>query len=93
MFLLKVQNNFYIILSSYVEGHAKKIKSEFHVFSWFPGLQNMGVVFGTFTAEQVLKSFSGRNNSLKPSVGFFNSLPYDLKESRKLRALISWVLG
>ena len=42
MLLLNAQNNFYIILSLYVEGHVKKkIKSEFHVFGWFPGLQNL----------------------------------------------------
>ena len=35
-------------------------------------------------AEQVLKSFWGR---------FTNSLPYSLKESRKLRIRISCVLG
>ena len=40
-FLLSAQDSFYIILSSYVEGHVKKIKSEFHVFAWFPGLQNL----------------------------------------------------
>ena len=44
--------------------------------------------------EQNLKSFSGRNNSLKSSVlRFSNSLPLGLEESRELRALISWVLG
>ena len=43
MFLLSAQNNFDFILSSYVEGHVKKIKSKFHVFGWFPGLQNLDV--------------------------------------------------
>ena len=42
-FLLSAQDSFYIILSSYVEGHVKKIKSEFYVFGWFPGLQNLEV--------------------------------------------------
>ena len=42
MFLLSAQSNFYIILSSYVEKNMqKKIKSEFHVFGWFPGFQNL----------------------------------------------------
>ena len=36
MLLLSAQNNFYIILSSYVKGY---VKSEFYVFTWFPGLQ------------------------------------------------------
>ena len=31
------------MLSSYVEGHVKKIKFEFDVFTWFPGLQNPDV--------------------------------------------------
>ena len=44
--------------------------------------------------ELVLKSVLGRNNSLEPPVfGFSSSLPYDLKKSRELRALIIWVLG
>ena len=41
--------------------------------------------------QQVLKLFSGRNNSLV--FGFSNSLSYGLEESREWRALISWVLG
>ena len=41
MFLLGAQNSFCIILSSYVEEHVKKMKSEFHVFGWLPGLQNL----------------------------------------------------
>ena len=41
-----------------------------------------------------MKSFSGRNNPLKPPVfGFCDSLPFGLEESRELRALIRWVLG
>ena len=42
-FLLSAQDSFYIILSSYVEGHATKIKSEFDVFVWFPDLQVLEV--------------------------------------------------
>ena len=50
--------------------------------------------FGKFTAGLVLKSLSGRNKSLEAHVfGFSDSLPYDLEESRDLRALISWVLS
>ena len=42
MFLLSVQNKFYVIMSSYVEEHVKKNSSlKFHVFGWFPGLQNL----------------------------------------------------
>ena len=50
--------------------------------------------FWKSTVEQVSKSFSGRNNSLKPPVfEFCDNLPYDLEESIELRTLISWVLG
>ena len=54
----------------------KKYKSKFHVFGWFPGLQNVHVFFfGKFTREQVLKLFLGRYNSLKPPVfGFWDRL-------------------
>ena len=72
----------------------KKINSEFHVFGWFPGVQNLEVFFGKFTVQRVLKSLASRNNSLESLiVGFSNSHPYVMEESRGLRALISWVLG
>ena len=66
MFLLSAQNNFCVILSSYVEGHVKN-NSNLNFIS-LVGFQTSktGCFFGKFTAEQVLKSFSGRNNSLKP---------------------------
>ena len=55
----------------------KQLKFKFDVFSWFPVLQNLHVFFGKFTAEQVLKSFLGRNNSLKPPVfDVCDSLPF-----------------
>ena len=58
MFLLSVQNNFYVIMSSYVEGHVKKkFKSKFHVFRWFPGLQNLDVVLENF-CEAILEIIS-----------------------------------
>ena len=47
--LPSTQNNFYIILSSYVEGHVqKKFNFEFHFFGWFPGLQNLDFCFEKF---------------------------------------------
>ena len=67
MFPLSAPNNFYIEFI-YRRACGKKCKSEFYVFDWFPGLQNLDVFVGKFTVEQVLKSFSGRNNSLKPPV-------------------------
>ena len=46
----------------------KNFKSKFHVFGWFPCLQNLK------SFEIILKSFLGRNNSLKPPVfGFCDS--------------------
>ena len=80
MFLLSAQKNFYIKLSSYVKGY---VKSEFHVFSWFPCLQN--VFFEKVTVELVWKSFSGRNNSLEPPVSFYflTVVLYGLEESIK----------
>ena len=86
MLLLSVQNNFYIILSSYVEGQVKKIQVlNFCIFGWFPGLQNLDVFFGKFTVGQVLKSFSGTNDTLKPPVfGFCDSLPFGLENQESL---------
>ena len=70
----------------------QKFKSKFHVFVGFSPPKS-GCFFGKFVVEQVSKSFSGRNNSLKaPVFRFSNSLLYGLEELRKLRALISWVL-
>ena len=40
--------------------------------------------FGIITADQVFKSFLGRNNSLKPFFGFCDRLPFCLKESSQL---------
>ena len=39
--------------------------------------------FQQYTVDQVLKSFSGKNNSLESHFfGFSNSVPYGLEESR-----------
>ena len=44
-FLLSAQDDFYIILSSYAERHVKKkIKSEFYIFGWCPGVHNLEVL-------------------------------------------------
>ena len=77
--LLGSQDNFYIILSSYVERHLKKKKKK-------SGLNFMSLIafhvskiwrlYGKFTVQQVLKSFASRNNSLESlAVGFSNSHP------------------
>ena len=52
-FLLSAQDNFYIILNSYVEGHVKKIKSEFHVFGWFSGVQNLEVFLENLLCSKI----------------------------------------
>ena len=59
MSLLSIQTLSYIIVSSYIEASMKKLQFEFHVFSSFPGLQNLDVFFGKFAGELVLKSLSG----------------------------------
>ena len=65
MFLLGAENT---MSSSYVEGHVKKHSSP--NFMSLVGFQasKIWMLFGKFTVEQVLKSFSGRNNPLKPPV-------------------------
>ena len=61
----------------------KKIKTELHIFSWFPGLQNLW----KFTAEQLLKSFSGRNSLILQQSSIWSG------ESTELRDWIRWVWG
>ena len=75
MTLLSTRNNVYIILT---------FMSEIQV--WISCLQlvsrppKYGCFFEKFTVEQILKSFSGRNNSLKPLVfEFSDSLSYGLQ--------------
>ena len=69
MFLLSVQINFYIILSSYIEGHVKQNSSlNFMSLVGFPASEIWMFFFWKFTAEQVLKLFWDRKNSLKPPV-------------------------
>ena len=81
------------MLSSYVEGHVKKITVQISCLLLLYRPPKSGCFFGKFTAEQVLKSFSGRNNSLKPVFGFCDNLPFGLEESRELRPSIRWVSG
>ena len=85
MFLVSAQNNFYIILRLICRRACEK-KSSLNFISLVSfQASKIWMFFGKFTAKQVSKSFSGRNNSLKaPVFGFSNSLPYSLEESRKL---------
>ena len=81
-------------MGSYVEGHVKKSSSLNFMSSVDFLASKICIFFGKFTAEQVMKSFLGRNNSLKPLVfGLCDSLPFGLEESRELRALIIWAFG
>ena len=48
MFLLSAQNSFYIMLSSYVEGHVQKNWSLNFLRQWFAGLQNLDDFFENF---------------------------------------------
>ena len=66
MFWLSVQNNFYITSSLYVEEHVKNIFSLNSYLRLVPKPQKSRYFFWNLTVEQVLKSFSDRNNSLKP---------------------------
>ena len=67
------------------KGIWQTFRSQFSVFVESVGIKSF--------SKQVLVSFSGRKKFLEPPVfGFTNILSYILKESRKLRMLISWVL-
>ena len=87
MFLLSAQNNFYI---EFICRRACEKNSGLNLISLvgFQAFKIWMFSFGKFTVEQVLESFSGRNNSLKPLVfGGSNSLPFVVEESRELRSL------
>ena len=86
MFLLSAQNT---MLSLYVEGHVKKkIQVPISCLWLVSRPPKSGCFFGKFTVEQVLKSFSGRNNFKPPVFEFCDSLPFGLEELREERALI-----
>ena len=93
MFQLSTQSNFYFLLSSYVEDYVKKESilnfMSSVLVSWSPKSRYF---FGKFTIELVWKSFSGRNNSLEPSVFWFsNGRLYDLEESIKRVESFVWI--
>ena len=92
MFILSAQNT---MSSSYVEGHVKK-----QIQVWISCLRLVSrppksrCSFGKFTVEQVLKLFSGRNNSLNSTVfGFCEILPFVLEESREERLWLDGFWG
>ena len=85
MFLLNAQNNFDILLSLYIEGHMIKKDASLNLMS-LVGFQasKIWIFFGKFTVEQVLKSFSDRNNTKKsPVFGFCDRPPYDLEKPKE----------
>ena len=91
----KCQNQFlYYIKFTYRKAYEKNILARVSCLWFISRPPKSGCFFGKFTAELVLKSFSGRNNSLmSPVFGFRDSLPFGLEESREVRALIRWVWG
>ena len=93
MFLLSTQSNFYFLLSSYVEDYAKKESILNFMSSVLVSLSPKSrYFFGKFTMELVWKSFSGRNNSLEPSVFWFsNGRLYGLEESIKRVESFVWI--
>ena len=83
MFLLSAQNNSYIEFMCR-RASGKKISLNFMSLVGFQASK-----IWMFSAEQALKSFSGRNKYLEaPVFGFCDSLRFGLEESRELRALI-----
>ena len=94
MFLLSVQTNFYVILSSYIEEHRKKKSSLRFISLVYFQVLKVWTFFGKFTVELILKSFSGRSNSVSAFVfRFSNNRLYDLEESIEFKTFINWVLG
>ena len=82
-------------MSSYVVGHVKKkIKPKFHVFGWFLGLQKLHVFLENSLHSNFFEIIFGQKQF--PKAYFFrlcDSLPFNLEESRELRALIRWALA
>ena len=93
MFLLSVQTNFCILYWVHMYKSIWKKNLVWGLCLWFVSRSPKSWrFFEKFTVELVLKSFSGRNNSVEAWFWIFY-LPYDLEESREFRALISWALA
>ena len=85
MFLLSAQNNFYFILSSYVEEYVKKkLKSEFHVFDWFHGLQILEVFLEIYCGASLETIFRQKYFPKNPCFFIITSLLYGLENKREL---------
>ena len=90
MFLLSVQDNFYIefICRKACE---KKWSLNFMLLFGFQASKSWFFLFLKIYCRASLANFPGRNNSLESHVfGFSNSIPYGLEESRELW---SWLVG
>ena len=99
MFLLGIQNNFYIILSSYVEGHVKKKQTnkqttlKFHVFSWFPGLQNLWVFLENLLWSKFWNHFQAEMFPRAPFLDFLVvfHLVWKNQENWELWLILFWI--
>ena len=77
IFLLSIQTNFYIILSSYVERHTMKKSSLSFMFLIGFQAYKMWMLFWKISCPR------------DPFLEFSNSLQYNLEKSRELTAFIS----
>ena len=75
---------FVVYWAHLVKGISQTFRSKFHIFVGSVGVKSF--------VQQVLKSFSGRNNFLDPLFLDFLSLPDGLKDSTEFWILVSWVL-
>ena len=92
MFLLSNQNNFYIILSSYVEGHVQKNSSL--NFMSLVGFQTCKIwmFFWKIFVDLFWKSFWGRNNSLEPPFLTVFNMVWKNQESCESWLVEFWVI-
>ena len=93
MFLLSVQNNFYIILSSCVERYMKKISSlNFMSLVGFQASKMWKFFWKIYSEASLQIIFRKKNNSLEPPAFWFsNSLPCCLGETCKSWLVRFWV--
>ena len=92
MFLLSAQDNFYIRLSTYVEGHVKKKSSLNFMSSVGFQASKMWTFLWKFIVELVWKSFLGRNNSLEsPVFSYFLTVFHMVWKNQE--SCESWLVG
>ena len=77
---IKYPKQFLYYIDFICKRHVKKIQVWISCLQLVSRPPKYGCFFEKFTVEQILKSFSGRNNSLKPPVfEFSDSLSYGLQ--------------